>query len=417
MGTDAYTQASPYSVGRSDYQAGIDFARMRKERLHRTQEALKRHNVAAAIIMGHPNLRYTMGVRGHHFASQLSYAIVFVDHDPILYDLGTMVEHQRMYCPWIRPENIRFSYSWMDSICGPEAAKDEAKKFADAIARDLKANGVFGERIGVDAIDEVGRSALRAAGVELINVKAVLMEARRSKTPDEVACIETAIAIANSGYMSFVENFKPGMRERDGGAALQSAMMRAGAEAVQGGLRSKYNAYGPYHVTNTDRIVDPGDLVTVNTCSTTFAGYRTCIYRSFIVGRKPNQRECDWYKRCHDRVYGIIDAIRPGATTADAAKAMLPSNSFGYEAEESLLVAEVGHGIGLSYEEPVISRIWSFDYPQTFEPGMVIAVECTDGEWGYGGVRLEEMVLVTQTGHRILTTWPADEIVPVAMIV
>jgi Xaa-Pro dipeptidase len=82
-----------------------------------------------------------------------------------------------------------------------------------------------------------------------------------------------------------------------------------------------------------------------------------------------------------------------------------------------MLVAEVGHGIGMSYEEPVISRIWSFDHPQTFLPGMVIAVECREGECGYGGVRLEEMVLVTDTGHRILSNWPADEIVPVGIIV
>jgi len=64
----------------------------------------------------------------------------------------------------------------------------------------------------------------------------------------------------------------------------------------------------------------------------------------------------------------------------------------------------------------VISRVWSFDHPQTFLPGMVIAVECREGEWGYGGIRLEEMVLVTASGHRILSNWPAEEIVPVGAI-
>jgi Xaa-Pro aminopeptidase len=412
---NSYDQRTPYSVGASDFQEGINFGRMRRERLERAQAALRRHGLAAAIFVRHENIRYTVSVKGHIFAPQLSYALVFADHEPILYELGDMVEHQKMYCPWLRPENIRFAYCWLDSICGPEAAKGEAKKFAESIVADLKAMKVLGERIGVDSLDDLGRNALRALGVELADAKPAIMEARRCKTPDEIACIETSVAIANAGYMSFM-NFKPGMRERDGGAEVYKAMIKAGAEAVAGGVRSKYNTFDVYHVTNTDRIVDPGDLVTINTCGTGFAGYRVCMYRTFIVGRKPNDKERGWYEKCYDRVYGVIDAIKPGATTAEAAKKLLPASTWGYKSEQSLLVAEVGHGFGMTYEEPVISRVWSFDHPQTFEPGMVVAVESREGEWGYGGVRLEEMVLVTESGNRILSTWPAERITTVSDI-
>ena len=203
MPTGSYTLPNPYGVGGTDYLAGINFERMRAERLRKAQAALKRHNMAAALFVRHENLRYTVAVKGHAFCPQLSYALVFAEHDPILYELGDMVEHQKLYCPWLKPENIRFSYCWLDSICGPEGAKQEAKHFAENIVADLKANGVFGERIGVDALDEAGRTALRAEGIELVDVKPAIMEARRCKTPDEVACIETAIAISNNGYTSF----------------------------------------------------------------------------------------------------------------------------------------------------------------------------------------------------------------------
>jgi len=412
----SYDDANPYGIGTTDSLAGIDFERMRSERLYRTQSALKHLDVAAAIFLRLEHLRYALAVRGHNFTTGLSYALVFADHDPILFETGTMVRHQQRYCPWLGDDNVRTAFCWLDVICGPEAAREQADKFAESIVRALKEKGVYGERIGVDGLDEIGRSALRRHGVELVDVNAAIMEVRRRKTPDEVACIETAIAIANSGFRSMLD-FKPGMRERDGGAAIYDALMRAGAESVAGGLRSKFNTFDVYHESNTDRIVDPGDLVTVNLCSTKYAGYRVCIYRSFIVGRKPNQKERDWYARVYDRVYNVIAGIRPGATTADAAKALVPAKTWGYADEEAVAVAEVGHGIGLTYEEPCISRSWSFDHPQTFEPGMVIAVECREGEWGYGGVRLEEMVLVTETGHRILTTWPSEEIVPVATIV
>src|SRR5438552_15864286 len=114
------------------------------------------------------------------------------------------------------------------------------------------------------------------------------MEARRRKTPDELACIETAIAISNNGYASFM-GFKPGMRERDGGAAMHEAMMRAGADCASGGVRSKLNTYDVYHHGNTDRIVHARDLVVVNTCGATSAGYRVCICPSDIRGPEPER--------------------------------------------------------------------------------------------------------------------------------
>ena len=284
MGTDSYAQQSSYGVGAVDYHAGINYARMRTERLRRAQAALKRHNMAAAILFGIENMRYTTAVRGHPFASGLSYALVFADHDPILFETGTMIRQQRIYCPWLKPENIRVAYRLLDSICGPEGAKEQAVKFAAAIALALKENGVYGERVGVDALDDVGRGALREAGIELAPAKAALMQARRCKTPDEVACMETAVAISNAGYMAFVNNFKPGMRERDGGAIFHDAMMRAGAELCGGAVVPKFNTFDVYHEVNTDRIVDPGDLVTVNACSTKFSA-RQAVHLSQLHRR------------------------------------------------------------------------------------------------------------------------------------
>lgn len=402
----------PYGTGTTDFQAGINFTRMRQERLARAQAALKRHGIAAALLTRYDNIRYTTSFRAHEFAPMLSYVLLFAEDEPVVYELGDQLGQQRLYCPWMPAENLKFSYSWLGGIGGWEAAQSEAKLFAQAIVSELKRHGVYGEKLGFDALDEVGRQALTEAGVELTSVMPAMMEARRTKTPDEVDCIRTAIAIANAGFAS-LESFRPGMRERDAAAAAYNVMLRAGAEVAAGGLRTGPNTFDVYHVNYTDRIVQPGDLAFMLTCGTSYAGYRVCIYRSFIIGRKPTTKEKDWYKRCYERVYSIIEAIKPGATTADAAKHFLPASTWGYEAEQPLIVAEVGHGIGMGYEPPVISRLWSFDYPQIFEPGMVIAVECREGEPGYGGVRLEEMVLVTENGHEVLSTWPSDELVAI----
>jgi len=407
-----------YGIGGVDYQERIDYDRMRKYRLARTQAALKEAGIAAAILTRTENIRYSLGLRGPFFVPQLRYALVFAECDPIMYELGDMLESQRVHATWIPSENWRFAYCTLNGIAGPDATKREAQRFADAIVSDLKANGVYGEKIGTDGLEESTRQALSEAGVQLVGAMPAMLKARSIKSPDEIKCVRLAVAISNAGYATLAETLKIGMRERDASAACYQAMMKAGAETPSGGVRSGPNTFEVYHNGNSDRVIEFGDLLYMNTCSTTFNNYKVCVYRSFIVGRGPTAREKEWYERCYSRVYSVVSEIRPGASTADAAKHFLPASAWGYEAEQRLLVAEVGHGIGMSYEEPVISRVFSFDHPQVFEPGMVIAVESREGEPGQGGVRLEEMVLVTETGHEVLTTgWPSEEIVQIGSLV
>ena len=406
-----------FGVGGTDWQERINFARMRQERLAKGQAMMKKYGFASALLTRGENIRYMTGVRGApEFAPQMRYALVFAEHEPILYEMGDAMEHHKAHCTWIKPENWRYSFCWLGGCCGPEASADVAKKWAEAIARDLKAKGLHKEKLGVDAIDEVGRQALANVGIETAGVMPAMREARRTKTKEEILCMKMGVAISNVGYATVCQTLKPGLRECDVGGVVMDAMLKAGAEHANAGARSGPNTFEVFHLGNLDRVIQVGDLVYVNLCSTTYMGYRVCYYRTFIAGRRPNQKEKDWYRKLHDRIYAVIDEIKPGATTADAAKHLLPASTWGYEAEERLLVSEVGHGIGMTYDEPIISRIWSFDHPQPFEPGMVIAVECREGEPGYGGVRFEEMVVVTEKGHEIITTWPSEEIIPVGLV-
>jgi Xaa-Pro aminopeptidase len=119
----------------------------------------------------------------------------------------------------------------------------------------------------------------------------------------------------------------------------------------------------------------------------------------------------DWYKKLVDILDAVIEAIKPGATTADAAKAFPPASAWGYRDEAEVLTCEIGHGVGLNaYELPVINRQWSLRHPQVFEPGMTLAVETRTGEFRVGGVRLENMVVVTENGAEIMDHTPRDRI-------
>src|SRR6476620_5934256 len=140
-------------------------------------------------------------------------------------------------------------------------------------------------------------------------------------------------------------------------------------------------------------------------------GYRSCYYRSFAIS-SASRALVDAYKRCRDYLDAAIDLVRPGRTTAEIASVWPKAQEFGFPNEEACFALQYGHGIGLAiWEKPVISRLVSFEHPVEIKPGMVFALEtfwpATDG---WSAARIEEEIVVTPTGHEVITRFPAEEL-------
>ena len=334
------------------------------------------------------------------------YSIAFAEHDPIIYELppGNLFGT----CPWIKPENLKLAILWADEACGRDATWERAKKFAGLIKQDLKEKGLEKEKLGIDKLDEPGQQALREAGIETVDVMPAMLEARAVKTEDEIYCLMMAVAISEVGWYALYEALKPGVLCRDLIAVANKAMYSAGAEDVWGVLGG----------TRYTGIVQVGDVITVDFCRITYLGYNTCYYRNIIVGRKPNQKEMDMHKRSYERVHNVIEAIKPGATTADAAKYWLPAKERGYPTEEYTWCEDLAHGLGLwLYEYPTINRLWSFDYPMVLEKGMTMAVEAMEYDREVGRTKLEEMIVVGDKGAEIMTKMPIKDMMIASPII
>ena len=214
-----------------------------------------------------------------------------------------------------------------------------------------------------------------------------------------------SVAIAEIGWCALFNALKPGVRDRDLVAVANEAMFKAGAESIWGVLVSS-GCPGQ----GTDKIVQVGDVVTVDFVRCSYMGYNTCFYRNAIVGQKPSQKVLDLHKRMHDRLYGVLNAIKPGVTTAEVAQLWETAAQKGYPSEDTVWCDDMGHGIGLwLYEYPVTNRLWSLDHPQTYESGMTMAVEALDRiDPTVGRIKLEEMIVVTDDGVELLTKLPDD---------
>jgi Xaa-Pro aminopeptidase len=389
-----------------DWAERINMARMREQRFAKGRAALKKHGIAACLLMRPENVRYMTSTRAVNFIDQLRYSVAFAEHDPIIYELppGALFGT----CPWVKPENLRLAILWADEACGKAATEERARKFASLIKQDLKDKGLEKEKLGIDKLDEPGQWALREAGIETVDVMPAMLEARATKTEDEIYCLMMAVAISEVGWYALYEALKPGILGRDLIAVANKAMYAAGAEDVWGVLGGARNT----------GIVQVGDVITVDFCRINYMGYNTCYYRNIIVGRKPNQKEIDMHKRSYERVYNVIEALKPGATTADAAKHWLPAKDRGYPTEEYTWCEDLAHGIGLwLYEYPTINRLWSLDYPMVLEKGMTMAVEAMEFDREVGRTKLEEMVVIGDNGAEIMTKMPVKDMMIASPII
>jgi len=248
-------------------------------------------------------------------------------------------------------------------------------------------------------------------GIKTTNVWPLMLQTRSVKTKDEINCFKMVAAIIDAAWYTVFETLKPGVTDKDVMAAAYKSSQEHGADNA--GFPVVFS--GPHTFDRgpegTDRIILPGEMVYIDLTGVSFLGYLTCCYRTFKVSVKPTAKEKDWYKQVLDRQNAIIDAIKPGATTADAAKHFQPASKWGYPEEVYVLTIEIGHGLGLNlYEMPVINRQWSLKHPQVFEVGNCMAVESREGEVRVGGARIEDMIVVTETGAEIVNRMPRDDI-------
>jgi len=409
-----------FGTGVTDLREGINFERMRENRAARMKQVLKQQGVPAVLVTWEPNVRYLTGFAWSEFMPFLSYALFFAEHDPVIFAHAGSYQQMPYEAPWIK--HWRCARSWLWGICTPEAMREEVGLFTKEIIEELQERGLAGEKLGIIGFDDVAREGLKEAGLTIVEAWPFLLEASKIKNQDEINCFKMVASICSSGWQRIIDECRVGTSVRVLRRSVMDAMLDAGAEVASCNIQSGPAAF-ERNATYLDRRLEYGDILNVPLCGTKYLGYPACLYRSFILGRKPTAKERGWYDRVKDSIDAAIEATKVGNTTADAAKAFPPASKWGYKDEVEVLTVEFGHGLGMPvqalcrvpYGLPVINRQWSLKHPQPFEKGMIIAYESLEGEHHVNGTRFENMVVVTDDGCEILDHFPRDEMIPVGL--
>jgi Xaa-Pro aminopeptidase len=241
-----------------------------------------------------------------------------------------------------------------------------------------------------------------------ISLKDELDSLRMVKNAAEIATIRAAAALADATMAQVPHLVRPGLTEKELAWALEKFMRESGADGLAFDIivASGPNGAHPHHHPS-DRPMEPGDAITID-LGARLDGYHSDLTRTFHLGEEPGDRFREVYGAVLSAEESAIAHVRPGITGAaldKIARDIISAAGYGEAFLHSL-----GHGVGLQiHEAPALSQ-HSPEIP--LPAGAVITIEPGIYLPDWSGVRIEDLVLITENGHELLSHAPKNPLIP-----
>jgi Xaa-Pro aminopeptidase len=394
-----------------DFEQRVDFDRLRRYRLTRALAALESSECGALLLFDFYNIRYTTQtwIGGALGDKMTRYALLTRSGEPSLWDFGSAARHHRLYSPWLDPANCHAGMLGLRGAIAPSAGL--MRSAVREIKQLLTDAGVADAPVGVDIVEPAFLFEMQRQGLTVVDAQQLMLDARVIKSSDEIMLLTQAAAMVDGVYQDIVEALKPGIRENEIVALANKRLYEMGSDQVEAINAVSGERCNPHPHNFSDRLIRPGDQAFFDIIHS-FNGYRTCYYRTFSVGSAtPSQR--DAYTRAREWMDAAISVVKEGVGTDRVASVWPAATEFGFASEMDAFGLQFGHGLGLGlHERPIISRLNSMTEPVELRVGMVFALEtyCPASD-GFSAARIEEEVVVTEDGPRILTLFPAQDLV------
>lgn len=361
---------------------------------------MRAHGLDACLLFSEPNARYATGVTAMPIWSMSTFtrcAVVPSEGHPILFEHSNSVHRSALRAVDVRPMH---AWEFFDD------AATHGDLFAKEAVSALRELGVSGGRIGVDRVGVPGLLGLQAQGLILVDSSPATQEAREVKTSQEVLLFRLNGKLVVEALGEFEAAITPGIRERELFAVLASGMLSRGAEYLATNTVCSGPNTNPWRAEATDRVIEAGDLVYVDTDTVGVEGCFFCVSRTFVCGDlAPTEEQRETYRVAHDWVLGMTELVRPGITCAELAAAApkIPERYLSQRYEVMI------HGVGLEEESPSVCHPQDVQSnpDRVIQENMALVVEIYAGEVGSSvGVKLGDEILVTADGAEILAPYP-----------
>ena len=362
-----------------------------RQRIERLQERLRARRVGCAVLMPGPNLLYFTGLRMEP-SERITLGVFPADSgaEPAL--LLPELERPRVEAELESGQATLKLYSYRDEE-GPNGSLAQ-------LVRDLRLSGrTIGVEFRVLRLLEAGQLERHVPGGRIENADPLLYELRMRKDPAEIERLRRALAITEELFTELLAFFEPGRSEQELAKRFQILALERGLDLSFGPIIASGPNGGSPHAVPTGRALQSGDLVTVDV-GVMWEDYYGDLTRNVALGKIDPELQ---------KIHAIVEeanaagreACKPGVPAQEvdrAARKVIEKAGYG-----PYFLHRTGHGLGLEVHEPPYMMEGS---EQPLEPGMVFTVEPGIYLPGRGGARVEDVMLVTETGAETLTSLP-----------
>ena len=380
--------------------------RVERYRLERLRRQMRHHELDAVILFDPINIRYACGSRNMQVYSQRNparYLYVAAEGPVVLFEFSACLHLARDLALL---DDVRPARAVMPQYSGPHCARHTAA-FADDIRALFAQSTTHGRRIGVESAPTGAIAALGEAGFALSDAAVVMEGAKSIKSLDELTLIHRSVTLTEAAMGRMEAALRPGMTENELWAIFNQHVLATGGEYAETRLLTSGARTNPWFQECSDKVIAPGELVAFDTDIVGCFGYYTDFSRTFHVpgAGAPSAAQKALYRMAADQLESNIALLEPGMSFREYSQRAWPIPE-GYRENRYL---DIVHGCGMTGEWPLIAHDMDWDdvgYDGAIEPGMTLCVEAYIGHRdGSEGVKLEEQVLITESGIDRLSTY------------
>ncbi len=393
----------------TDTEGLLDMRRLRAYRLERLRAEMRRQDVGGLALLSPYSMRYATGFRDGAVMQNhipLSYLFVGLDDWTVLFggDTARSVADGLETIDTCGEEALHLSYMFSGT-----RIDQVSRAWVDQMGALMGRHGGGSKRIAVEPPAPQVERLFQDKGFDVIHAAHVTEPARAIKSPEEVLCMNHAIAVAEAGMWRMRKALEPGVSEIELWALLWQANLEAGGDWIEGRLLASGDRTNPWLQEASSRRIRPGELLAFDTDMVGPFGYSADVSRTFFCGPgTPSGRQKELYQRAHEEIQHNLELMRPGMSFRE-----ISENGF-VQAErfQAQHYAVMAHGIGMSDEWPCIyyPQDGHLTYDGELLAGMTLCVESYVGEVGAAeGVKLEEQILITDRGYELLSRFPFEE--------